>query len=180
MTGRVKWFDVTKGYGFIIAEGCDTDVLLHGNVLRGFGQNSVANNARIEVVVQNSERGCQAAEILSIAPPDVQSGLDSMRGFLGPDVTADAGQGLRPARVTWFDRAKGFGFANAFGSAEDVFLHIEVLQACGLSEVQPGEAIAIRTARGPRGRMAWDIKVWDQAIGTAEDPGKAPAQEPEE
>jgi len=169
VTGLVKWFDVNKGYGFVVADDCETDILLHANVLRCFGQNSVANNAEIELLVQRSERGCQAAEILSVAPPRPERGPEAMQGILGDDVVVDSDRALRPARVKWFDRKKGFGFANVFGSSEDVFLHIEVLQASGLAELLPGEAIAIRTAVGPRGRMAWDIRGWDAALAPTTD-----------
>jgi len=164
VTGLVKWFDATKGYGFIVAEGCETDILLHANVLRSFGRNSVANNALIEVVVQESDRGCQAAEIIDITAPEAEQGVEPLVKVLGQDGITAADETLKPARVKWFDRAKGFGFANVFGSAEDIFLHADVLQACGLAELQAGEAIAVRTAQGPRGKMAWDIRVWDFAV----------------
>lgn len=162
--GLVKWFDVTKGFGFIVSDDHASDILLHANVLRTFGQNSVANNARLEIVVQVTDRGSQAIEILKIEAPEFESGPDSLRQILGDDVLLDPDAALLPARVKWFDRIKGFGFANIFGQSDDIFVHIEVLQACGLSELQPGEAIAIKTAIGPRGRMAWDVRVWDQAI----------------
>ena len=65
------------------------------------------------------------------------------------------------ARVKWFDKAKGFGFANVFGNAEDVFVHVEVLRRFGLSDLQPGEAVAIRVVDGPRGKMAGEVRSWD-------------------
>ena len=49
---------------------------------------------------------------------------------------------IEPARVKWFDKAKGFGFANVFGSSADIFVHIEVLRMSGLADLLPGEAIA--------------------------------------
>jgi len=71
---------------------------------------------------------------------------------------------LQPARVKWFDRGKGFGFVNAFGDQNDIFVHMEVLHHCGIAELQPGEAVAVRTADGPRGLMAWDVRVWDHVL----------------
>ncbi|MDZ7905003.1 MAG: cold shock domain-containing protein, partial [Cypionkella sp.] len=35
---------------------------------------------------------------------------------------------IEPARVKWFDKIKGFGFGNVWGSSEDVFVHIEIEQ----------------------------------------------------
>ena len=52
VTGVVKWFDPTKGFGFVVSDGGGPDILLHANVLRNFGQSSVADSAGIEVIVQ--------------------------------------------------------------------------------------------------------------------------------
>jgi CspA family cold shock protein len=71
---------------------------------------------------------------------------------------------LEPARVKWFDKAKGFGFANVFGKPEDVFIHIEVLRRSGLADLQPGEALAIRVVEGKRGRMAMEVNAWESAL----------------
>jgi cold shock protein len=164
VTGQVKWFDTTKGFGFIVADESKSDILLHANVLRSFGRNSVAGNAKIVVKTQETERGCQAIEIISIDSPEIKMAQESIKEILGPDVELDPEAALLPARVKWFDRGKGFGFVNVFGQPEDVFVHMEVLHLSGLAELQPGEAVGIRLATGPRGRMAWDIQVWDQAV----------------
>ena len=162
--GQVKWFDTAKGFGFIVAKECNADILLHANVLRAYGRNSIAGNTVVNVVVQKTQRGCQATEILSIETPDQETGLKALNSILGDAVEVDRDAPLLPARVKWFDRGKGFGFVNVFGQPEDVFVHMEVLHACGLAELQPGEAVCIRTATGPRGLMAWDVRVWDQAL----------------
>ena len=71
---------------------------------------------------------------------------------------------LVPARVKWFDKAKGFGFANVFGKSEDVFLHVEVLRRSGLADLQPGEAVTLRVTDGARGRMAAQVTSWETAL----------------
>ena len=70
LQGRVKWFDPAKGFGFIVSDTTSTDILLHANVLRNFGQSSVADGAGIVVRVQATPRGIQAIEVLSIDPPE--------------------------------------------------------------------------------------------------------------
>lgn len=154
--GRVKWFDIAKGFGFIVADEGGPDILLHANVLRNFGQGSVADDARISVRVQMTPRGVQASEVLEITPPEGLS--DEEDGFameIAPDVP------FVPGRVKWFDKTKGFGFANVFSHPEDVFVHVEVLRRCGLADLMPGEAVAMRVVDGPRGKMAAEVRSWD-------------------
>lgn len=160
--GRVKWFDPAKGFGFIVAEGTESDILLHANVLRNYGQSSVADGAGISVRVQKTQRGVQAVEVLSIDPPAGQSFplSEDMHSLPAADVMALP---LEPARVKWFDKAKGFGFANVFGRPEDVFVHIEVLRMSGFADLEAGEAVCLRIIEGKRGRMAVQVVSWDAA-----------------
>lgn len=158
--GRVKWFDQARGFGFVVAEGGCGDILLHANVLRGYGQTSVAEGARIEVIVQSTLRGAQAESVLSIKAPEPEP---SDAAPMPPEDLGDAAEAgpLQPARVKWFDRDKGFGFANVFGSPEDVFVHADVLRRSGLSDLMQGEAVAISIADGRRGKLAVEIRSWD-------------------
>lgn len=161
--GRVKWFDPVKGFGFVVAEGGGPDILLHANVLRNFGQSSVADDAGIELDVQQTERGVQAVGVHQITPPETteSSGLADLDEI---DIELIRNTPLEPARIKWFDKAKGFGFANTFGREEDVFVHIEVLRRSGLADLQPGEALAIRVIDGKRGRMATEVCGWESAV----------------
>ena len=106
----MKWFDPRNGFGFIVADGTQDDILLHANVLRNFGQSSVADNARIEFIAKGTNKGVQATIVLSIAPPETTSA--SLADFENVDDAEVAQLPLEAARVKWFDKAKGFGFAN--------------------------------------------------------------------
>ncbi|MEL7025907.1 MAG: cold shock domain-containing protein [Pseudomonadota bacterium] len=161
VSGTVKWFDPGKGFGFVVADTGGPDILLHANVLRNFGQSSVADAAGIEVTVQKTQRGIQAVEVLRIDPPSPVIGGEPITD-LGLEV--DTSIPLEPARVKWFDKAKGFGFANVFGRGEDIFLHVEVLRRSGLAELQPGEAVSLRVVEGKRGRMATQVTSWEAAL----------------
>ncbi len=160
--GHVKWFDPAKGYGFVVADTGGDDILLHVNVLRNFGQSSVADGAGIEIAVNQTDRGVQAVEVLSISPPG-RSDTAPLADFADLDPEEIENAPLEPARVKWFDKGKGFGFANVFGRGEDVFVHIEVLRQSGLADLQPGEALAIRVIEGKRGRMAVQVLPWEAA-----------------
>lgn len=160
--GRVKWFDPARGFGFVVSDEVDTDILLHANVLRNFGQGSVADGAGIKLLIQGTPRGIQAIEVLSVDPPPPDEGipLEDLEMF-SPEELANAP--LEAARVKWFDKGKGFGFANVFGSTDDVFMHFEVLRRSGLAVLSPGEAIAVRVVDGKRGKLAAEILAWEAA-----------------
>ncbi|KIN72899.1 Cold shock protein [Sulfitobacter guttiformis KCTC 32187] len=166
VTGTVKWFDPVKGFGFVLSDAGGVDILLHVNVLRNFGQSSVADGSRVELMAQQTDRGVQASEIRSIRPPvGVQTTLPDIAGLDREEI---ANSPLVAARIKWFDKGKGFGFANVFGNPEDVFVHMDVLRQSGLSDLSPGEAIAIRVIIGKRGRMAAEVHAWETVSSTDE------------
>jgi CspA family cold shock protein len=166
VSGRVKWFDPAKGFGFIVSDEAEADILLHANVLRNYGQNSVADGAGISVRVLQTQRGVQAVEVISVqAPAGAPLPLAEEGAQIEPEEIAALP--LEPARVKWFDKAKGFGFANVFGRPEDVFIHIEVLRMSGFSDLQAGEAVCLRIIQGRRGRMAVQVVSWEAALRDA-------------
>src|ERR671928_1083153 len=80
VTGRVKWFDATRGFGFLVSDDLEGDVLLHFSVLREHGRRSVPEGALIEVIPVRLERGLQAKKVLSIdlsaaLPPQPRSSM---------------------------------------------------------------------------------------------------------
>ncbi len=161
--GVVKWFDPAKGFGFVLADSGGPDILLHANVLRNFGQSSVADGSEISLSVQVTERGKQAVEVFEIIPPtsNAVAGLSDFADITDDELLALP---LEPARVKWFDKAKGFGFANVFGLEADVFIHVEVLRRCGMADLQPGEAVCLRVIDGRRGRMAAEVQSWEMGL----------------
>lgn len=163
VSGKVKWFDPAKGFGFIVADDGGADILLHANVLRNFGQGSVADHARIIVLVQQTQRGAQAVEVVEILPPEGEAGIQ-IEDISEGDMEMIAGLPMLPARVKWFDKVKGFGFANVFERSDDIFIHVEVLRRSGFADLQPGEAVGLKVIDGKRGLMAALVLSWEAAL----------------
>lgn len=158
----MKWFDPKKGFGFVVAEEGGPDILLHANVLRNFGQSSVADGAEIEIRIQQTDRGVQAVEVLSIAPPP--EGFDPYAPLDQEDLPDFSDLPMQPARVKWFDKVKGFGFVNVHGVPGDVFVHMDTVRRCGFSDLIAGEAISVRVGESDRGQMALEVLSWDAAM----------------
>ncbi|TFL17076.1 cold-shock protein [Jannaschia formosa] len=162
--GHVKWFDAARGFGFVVSPEVERDILLHVNVLRNFGQGSIGDGSGVTLRVQRSERGLQAVEVLEVEEPSTE--IDLPEGAPVPDYLQPIDESLPylPARVKWFDKAKGFGFANVFGRSEDVFIHIEVLRRFGLADLGPGEAVCLRAVDGARGKLALEVRRWEHYV----------------
>ena len=166
ITGRVKWFDSTRGFGFIVSDDVEGDVLLHFSVLREHGRRSVPEGALIECVPMRQERGLQARRVLSIdlscALPvqprsPIPAGERADRKAL-----ADAASEFQPVEVKWFNRIKGYGFVNRGGpdgdGEEDVFVHMETVRHAGLGELVPGQQLEARVASSAKGLTAVELR----------------------
>ena len=162
ISGVVKWFDPAKGFGFIISDDTQADILLHANVLRNYGQSSVADGARIRFFAKETVRGMQATSVVQIVPPESQIAALSDFEDVDPEILAQLP--FNPARVKWFDKGKGFGFANVWGENDDIFVHIEVLRRSGLADLNAGEAITLRVIDGKRVKMAAEVCSWESVL----------------
>ena len=155
ISGVVKWFDPSKGFGFIEPDEGGPDVLVHANVLRNYGVNSVSDGSQVEVIARRSEQGFQTVEVRSITPP---SGANLEDSSMPIDELKRSE--LIPARIKWYSSRKGYGFANAYGHSGDIFIGASVLRNCGLAEVQDGEAVSLRIEHGGKGQIASHVLSW--------------------
>lgn len=164
VTGRVKWFDATRGFGFLVSDEIEGDVLLHFSVLREHGRRSLPEGAIVECVPVRLERGLQAKRILSI---DLSSALPQQpRSSMPPSERADrralaetAGE-FEPVEVKWFNRVRGYGFVKRpdESGGEDVFVHMETVRSAQLPELQPGQKLEARVAPSAKGLTAIELR----------------------
>jgi cold shock protein len=167
VTGRVKWFDATRGFGFIVSDQVEGDVLLHFSVLREHGRRSVPEGATIECVPVRLERGLQAKKVLSIdlssALPQPPRSSISAAERADRKALAEAAGEFEPVEVKWFNRVRGYGFVKraADSSGEDVFVHMETVRDAHLGELQPGQRLKARIAPSGKGLTAVELAPCD-------------------
>jgi CspA family cold shock protein len=156
VTGFIKWFDAAKGYGFIMPDNGQPDVLLHVTVLRNGGFVSAPEGARIVVEAVMRSRGLQAFRVLSIDPTTAMH--PSLLPQARTHVQVTPSSGLERAVVKWFNRLRGFGFVTTGEGQPDIFVHMETLRRYGITELVPGESVLVRYGDSPKGLMAAEIR----------------------
>jgi len=164
IVGRVKWFDATRGFGFLVSDQVDGDVLLHFSVLRDHGRRSVPEGATIECVPVRLDRGLQAKRVISIdtstaLPQPVRSSMPAVERADRRALAESAGA-FEPVEVKWFNRVRGYGFVKRPDEmgGEDVFVHMETVRISHLPELQPGQQLEARIAPSGKGLTAVELR----------------------
>jgi CspA family cold shock protein len=144
----VKWFNPSKGFGFITMADGGQDAFLPMAVLRRAGYEEAREGASISCEVTDGAKGPLVTNVLNIdnsTAPEPGAGLD--RRPARPSTTLEGA-------VKWFEPEKGYGFISPDGGGKDVFIHITALRRSGVNALGPGQRVRVDVIDGRKGLEA--------------------------
>jgi len=162
ISGRVKWFDVAKGYGFIVPDNGPPDILLHIATLRKDGFKIAYEGTRVVCEAVRRAKGLQVLKVVSMDISGVVNPTEWRPSRTRAEVVPAGG--FQIAVVKWFNRSRGFGFLTQGDGTQDIFIHMETLRRYGIAELRPGESLLVRYGDGPKGLMAAEVRPLDAVM----------------
>jgi CspA family cold shock protein len=161
LAGKVKWFNRSKGFGFIVPNDGGGDVFLPLSALERSGHTEAPDGASIVFDWTQGPKGRAVAQVIEMdastaaprAPRENRSrGRDGEAEQAGPAESLDG-------VVKWYDPARGFGFVLPNDGSKDIFVHITALRRSGIEMLEPGQAVRMMVAQARRGREASSIEL---------------------
>ncbi len=147
----VKWFNLSKGFGFVAPADQSPDAFMHVSVLTRAGLQQVAEGTKLLVVIGQGPKGRQVLSIVSVL------GQGEVSGGRRAEPTGPTEEML--GTVKWFKADKGFGFVAPDDNGKDVFVHKSVVSRLGLATLETGQRLKMVVHTASKGREAVSIEI---------------------
>lgn len=173
LSGKIKWFNRSKGFGFIVPDDGTSDVFLPLAVLERSGFGEAPDGASITFEWVQGPKGRAATQVLDLdastatprAPRERGGERGGFRsrdggggGGFGGDMPSGPAESLDGV-VKWYDPARGFGFILPNDGTKDIFVHITALRRSGIDGLEPGQPVRMMVSQARRGREASSIEL---------------------
>jgi CspA family cold shock protein len=162
LAGKVKWFNRSKGFGFIIPNDGSGDVFLPLSALERSGHSEAPDGASIVFDWTQGPKGRAVAQVVEIDTSTAAPRAPRENRFRGRDGQGEQGGGPTESLdgvVKWYDPARGFGFVLPNDGGKDIFVHITALRRSGIEMLEPGQPVRMTVAQARRGREAASIEL---------------------
>jgi len=146
---KVKWFNASKGFGFVTPDDGSQDAFLPMAVLRRAGHEEIREGTSVTCEVGDGAKGPLVINVLSVDPSTAVAPRDS--GF---DRREPRPSTTLEGAVKWFEPDKGYGFISPDGGGKDVFIHITALRRSGVNALDPGQRVRMEVVDGKKGQEA--------------------------
>ena len=167
LSGKIKWFNRSKGFGFIVPDDGTSDVFLPLAVLERSGFGEAPDGASITFEWVQGPKGRAATQVLDLDASTATPRAPRERGGFRPRDGGGNGGGNGPVGpaesldgvVKWYDPARGFGFVLPNDGSKDIFVHITALRRSGIDGLEPGQPVRMMVSEARRGREASSIEL---------------------
>jgi len=151
----VKWFNLTKGFGFVAPSDGSSDAFIHSSVVSRAGLRDVAEGTKLLVQIGDGAKGRQVLTIVQVL------GMGEIPPSLSGRPPATGPESELTGTVKWFKTDKGFGFVTPDDGGRDIFVHRSVVLRAGAQALESGQKVKMIVQTASKGREASSIELLD-------------------
>ncbi len=148
---HLKWFNGTKGFGFVVPEDESYDAFLHITTLQEIGIHAIGEGAELMCTIHQGPKGNQVKEITEILTTGALSTV--------PEINEEDGTMTMGGLVKWYKPEKGFGFIIPDDGMKDIFIHKSCLDKLELEELRAGQRVRVTLKSVDKGREAISLEI---------------------